>query len=167
MKKRVQAFFRQWNYWVWLILAVGAAFIVWQFVANTKIEWPMRFYVVQSGSMEPSIMTGDLIAVQKSISYLQNEVITFVDDEERTVTHRITDVLSDDSAPRYATKGDANPNADRLIVAHNQVVGKVSLVLPKLGFVAVFGKSRNGIILLIVVPVALIIYDEFRRSKPK
>ena len=165
MQNNSSGVFGQWGYWAWLTIAVILAMAAWIVFKNISIDWPVRLYIVQSGSMAPSIMAGDLILVEKSISYVQNEVITFIDSEGRTVTHRIIEINSKDSPPHYATKGDANPNADKLIVAHDQVIGKVSLVLPKLGFVASFGKSRNGILLLIVIPTALIIYDEFRRTR--
>ena len=167
MQKNSSGILGQWGYWMWLVIAVILAMVAWNVFKNISIDWPIRLYIVQSGSMAPSIMAGDLILVEKSVGYVQNEVITFIDGEGRTVTHRITEILSSDSPPRYATKGDANPNADKLIVAHDQVIGKVSLVLPKLGFVASFGKSRNGILLLIVIPTALIIYDEFRRFRQR
>jgi len=155
------------SYYLWLIGVLVLAFLVWSIFQKTRIEWPITFYLVQSGSMEPSIMTGDLILVKKNATYLLNDVVTFKDDEQRTVTHRIIEKLQGGSEPRFATKGDANQAADRLEVGQNQIIGKVELVLPKLGFLAAFGKSRGGIILLVVVPTVLIIYDEFRRWRRK
>ena len=123
-------------------------------------------YVVQSGSMEPSIMTGDLLLTRLQSNYSKNDVITFTDSSTRIVTHRIESVESETDVTNYNTKGDANPSIDQEIVTQSNVVGKVVLVIPKAGFLVSWGQSWQGIIVLIIIPAtALITYEILRRHK--
>ena len=72
---------------------------------------PWRFVVVQSGSMEPTIMTGDLaiIEVNKSPSTAtKGDVILFEDSRGRVTLHRIVGK----SERGFITKGDNNDNPD-------------------------------------------------------
>ena len=119
-------------------------------------------YIVQSGSMEPAIMTASLIFSASSETYSAGDVITF-HAGNRTVSHRITSVIQSNGAEAsYITKGDANKDPDIGAVAHNQVVGKVIFTVPYLGYVADFAKTPHGFILLVIVPATIIIYEELK-----
>lgn len=132
------------------------------FLLNSKNNISIKWFVVQSGSMEPSIMTGDIIFVSNEIDYKVGDVITFIDSEKRTVTHRITENIS----PKiYSTKGDANRTQDFAQVKHSQVIGKVVFILPKLGNFVNFSKSFYGIIFLIIVPSIFVIVDSLLKLK--
>src|SRR5699024_5161336 len=64
---------------------------------------------VLSGSMEPGIQTGSIIAIKEpepNYTFEKNDVITFITEEEKIITHRIDEVRKDDGS--YVTKGDAN-----------------------------------------------------------
>jgi len=121
---------------------------------------PLTSYVVQSGSMEPSIMTGDIILIRPENKYEINDVITFQDQKNRVVTHRISEVQIKGGETVFLTKGDANRSVDIEFVPREHVVGKVQFVIPRLGFLVSFAKSFLGIILLVVIPGTIVIYDE-------
>lgn len=106
-------------------------------------------------------MTGDLIIIKAQDTYQKNEVITFKDTTDRTVTHRIIEVFPGDTT-LFTTKGDANQDADTAEVPQDKVVGKVVQVIPKFGYVVQFIKSPWGFILCILTPGILIMYDEVR-----
>ena len=119
---------------------------------------PVQSYLIQSGSMEPTIHIGDVILIQPDNSYQKNDVVTFTDSEGRTVTHRIIE----ETPQGFITKGDANQTPDPRTVAQSSIQGKVIFTIPKLGFLVAFSKTKTGILLFIVVPVVIIIYDQIR-----
>jgi len=142
-----------------------AAFVIGFFItaiSNFNVIGGYKSLIVQSGSMEPTIMTGDVIIVAQASSYRQNEVITFYDIDGYLTTHRIFEIVSG-SSPRYVTKGDANRVQDNNEVSLTQIIGKVILTIPKLGYFIGFTRSKIGLIIFILVPAALIIIDEVIR----
>lgn len=145
--------------WTVVIAAISALFIGARQVSGEFAGY--RSYLIQSGSMEPSIMTGDIILISANETYGKNDVITFLDSQERTVTHRIMDISANKGQNHYVTKGDANRSEDEDFVPHDRIIGKVRLVIPKLGYMVGFAKSANGILLLIVVPAVILLLSEF------
>ncbi|MEA3452841.1 MAG: signal peptidase I, partial [Patescibacteria group bacterium] len=65
--------------------------------------------------------------------------------------------------PLYTTKGDANNASDRQGVLNNQIVGKVVLNIPFLGYAVNFVKKPIGFLLIIIVPAGMIILDEVKK----
>lgn len=117
--------------------------------------------IVQSGSMEPSIMTGSIVFVRQSEAYKPGDVITFTSSgSDIPTTHRIVEVLSDHETTQFMTKGDANEEVDAEPVSEEAVLGKVVLDVPYVGFVLDFARQPWGFALLIVLPAFLIIFDE-------
>jgi len=121
-------------------------------------------FLVQSGSMEPAIMTGDIVVIQSKSTYEINDVVTFKGDSNRIVTHRII-AVDQGVEKKYATKGDANRSEDEAIISDRQVLGKVYLVLPKFGYFVAFAQSKQGLIFLLVVPAVVLILDEILKIK--
>lgn len=149
-------------------VAIGAVIVAVLGVAlmrTFRLELPFRVFLVQSGSMEPSIMTGDVVVTVRERQYAQRDVITFQEQSGRVVTHRVVSVAGSASAPVYTTKGDANPELDTDQVAPGQILGRVVWTLPRVGFLLSFGKSRAGILVLIVIPATLLVADELRRLR--
>lgn len=133
--------------------------------SNFSLFGGYRTYVVQSGSMEPSIMTGDVILVENRDIYTINDVITFKEQENRLVTHRIIAIEDTSSGNIYSTKGDANRTGDENAISKSQIVGKVRLVIPRLGYFISFIKSPKGYIFLIIIPAIIFILDELIKVK--
>lgn len=152
-----------------LLLAAVAAI-----TALSVVEGPkgIRFFVVLSGSMEPSIHTASVVLVASQDKYVKNDVITFLAnpkaklrDANATVTHRVVNVKDDEGRRMYETKGDANNAPDRETVAQSSVLGKVLFSIPYLGKLIAFTKTQLGFIGLIVIPSTLIIYSELMSIK--
>ena len=152
----------------YLLIILFFGFLSYKLVLWIRHSLAWKTYVVQSGSMEPSIMTGDMIIIKKESSYQKSDVITFKDFNDRTVTHRIMETkaavgnANSESAQTYVTKGDANQDSDTGTMPQERVIGKVVQVIPKFGYVVQFIKSPWGFILCIIAPAILIIYDEVR-----
>lgn len=125
--------------------------------------WQTKPWIVQSGSMEPTIMTGDIIFAVPQTRYYPNQIVTFKDVDGRVTTHRIIKNSGNDSTPLFVTKGDANRTEDMDQVKAEQIIGKVVFTLPKMGYIVGYTRTPAGIILLVVVPVTIVIYDEIRK----
>ena len=125
-------------------------------------------YVVLSGSMLPTIKVKDIV-VTKKIAEERLEVgdiITFISPDTRfggiSVTHRIIDKIYDESQGIYIyrTKGDNNNVADSVPVPNTNILGKVILKIPKLGYIQDILSSKAGLIILVLLPcLAILSYD--------
>lgn len=117
---------------------------------------------MQSGSMEPSISLGSIVIVRSEDSYGVGDVITVLetDNSEITVTHRIVEVKDIEEEKIYITKGDANEGTDLDERMGPQVLGKVILAIPLLGYVVTFAKTGQGLLILVIIPAIVIIYSE-------
>ena len=144
------------------MIAVMALYIV---TSNVNVFSGYRSFLVQSGSMEPAIMTGDIIIIHPQSNYLKNDTITFYGSESRIVTHRVVEISQKNNSQYFSTKGDANRSEDGDLITQDKIIGKVSLVIPKLGYMVAFSKSLPGLILLAIFPAALFILDELFKVK--
>ncbi|MFZ2226035.1 MAG: signal peptidase I [Candidatus Moraniibacteriota bacterium] len=141
-----------------LLLAVWFLNVHFNFFGNYEP------FLVQSGSMEPIIMIGDIVLVQDRPSYAINDIVTFRNETGRVITHRIV-AMEQKQDGTYATKGDANQAGDSNSISEEQIVGKVVFTIPKLGFAISFAKSRWGLIILLIIPAIFFILDELLKLK--
>ena len=148
----------------WVFLFFVSLLAIYIISSNFNIFGEYRTFLVQSGSMEPSIMTGDIILVKKQDAYIKNDTITFQNSSERIVTHRIVDIKNDEEDMFY-TKGDANRSGDEDIIPLSNVFGRVIIVIPKLGFLVAFSKSWYGFLILVLIPLILYVVDEILKIK--
>ena len=125
-------------------------------------------YVVLSGSMVPNIMIKDVVVTKKipEEELEVGDIITFISPDQRfggiSVTHRIIDKIYDDEAGvyKYRTQGDANNVADSVPVPNANILGKVILKIPKLGYIQDILSSKGGLIILVLLPCLVILsYD--------
>jgi len=162
--KIIQAILNSISYIFFILLAIVAFFSV---SANTGLLGNYKSLVVQSGSMENTIMTGDIILIKAIQQYNKNDVVTFKEADERIVTHRIIKVQDDSDNTVFITKGDANRSIDNDTVKSDQVLGKVMFVVPKIGFLVAFAKSPFGLVILILIPATLLIIDRVIKMSQK
>lgn len=144
---------------VWIIILCFIALAFFSLTSNTDYLGGYRSFLVQSGSMEPSIMTGDIIIIGKAPEYKKNDVITF-HGEERIVTHRIIGIEEKNGLKTIMTKGDANRSEDEGVITEDKIIGKVAFVVPKFGYFVDFARSTYGLIILIMIPAAILILDQ-------
>jgi signal peptidase len=150
------------------ILAVVASVVV---LSAFNLPNGLKLYTVMSGSMEPAVSTGSVVAVKKAKDYNMGDIITFRNgsltniNKEYTITHRISEITEQGGDARYTTRGDANSTEDSLPVFKNQVLGRVIFVIPHIGYLVSFTKTELGFVLYIVIPATLIIYSEVSSIK--
>ncbi|MFO6597658.1 signal peptidase I SipW [Bacillus cereus] len=86
-----------------------------------------QFKSVLSGSMEPTFLTGSIIAIEPNkdgSKYQKGDVITFKEKDQKIITHRIIGVKDTNGKVMYETKGDNNNGPDLEPVLAENVVGK-------------------------------------------
>jgi len=120
---------------------------------------------VLSGSMEPGIQTGSIIAVEKTTDpkgYAEGDVITYIDEGDILVTHRITEVISTSDNVMYRTKGDNNEDSDtNPVLSENVVAEYTGYTIPYVGYFLDFTNTKNGAFLFIVPGILLLLYSIF------
>ncbi|OGM13102.1 signal peptidase I [Candidatus Woesebacteria bacterium RBG_16_40_11] len=126
-----------------------------------------RAYIVQSGSMAPAVKTGSIVIVSPIDNYSEGDVVSFTlhDNKKNVITHRIDFKLYPegiDKEPVYMTSGDANEDFDTWQVKNSDIIGKVTVNLPYLGYLADYARKPYGFILFVIVPATIIIYEELR-----
>ena len=105
-----------------------------------------NYKTVLTGSMEPAIPVGSIVITKEKSSYEIEDIISF-QEEGAIITHRIISI----DRERYITKGDANNVADTEKVQQKQILGKVILTIPLLGYLVMWLMSPVGIISLFMI----------------
>lgn len=105
-----------------------------------------NYKTVLTGSMEPAIPVGSIVITKEQSSYEIEDIISF-QEEGAIITHRIISI----DRERYITKGDANNVADTEEVQQKQILGKVILTIPLLGYLVMWLMSPVGIISLFMI----------------
>lgn len=145
-------------------LVLGINIYSWNARSLTGNVLPMPFgyggAVVLSGSMEPTIMTDELIIVKAEESYKTGDIVVY-QNGRILVVHRIVDM----DGQTVTTRGDAN-NADDGAIGLTQIKGKVIAHIPYMGALVRVMKSPVATIILIAAAV-LTIELPFRREKEK
>ena len=136
--------------------------------------------VVVSGSMVPTININDLIIVQgvNPRTLKEGDIIVFHDPRfeinpicsgGHCIVHRIIQVINT-NPPQFKTKGDANMLPDPFTIDSDHIIGKVILIIPKIGIVARVFKPPYNYLLVIIILIAFIFYeanDIFREATEK
>lgn len=128
-----------------------------------------NLYVVRSGSMKPALSPGDMILTKKTTSYNIDDIITFDSpaafDGTDPVTHRIVDKEEVSGEIEYTTKGDVNRSPDSDTITRDKILGKYQLKVPYIGYLLNFAKTLPGLIILIIIPAGIVIFDEIKKIR--
>lgn len=123
------------------------------------------YFTVISGSMKPTINVGDEVIVKITKDIKENDIITFTEDDI-FVTHRVKEITDEG----IVTQGDNNESEDN-IKKPSDVVGKVELIIPKLGKIKYIITNIYFIVALvicyIIYEILLYIYDKNDEKKEK
>ena len=142
-----------------LISLIGTLLLIAAIVACLGLAAP-RFagidqYVVISGSLEPALPGGSMVySAQTEPSTLEaGDVIVFYSNEagDVPVTHRVVENHIGDG--EVITKGDANAQNDLSPVIYTNIIGKMVLPVPLLGYIAapigtLYGKIAMGCVII-------------------
>ena len=133
------------------------------------IALPLAFggrpLVVLSGSMEPTLDTGDIVVVRRigPRDARAGDVVTYRNPDGDLVTHRVRGVRR--RGPRFelVTKGDANNASERWTMEADGELSRALYRIPLAGRLLARTSSREGKLLLIVAPLLLLGGWEIRR----
>lgn len=113
-------------------------------------------YVVESGSMEPTIQTGSVCFVNKRAKYEDmqvGDIIAFKLDTGAFATHRIKEITNEG----FTTKGDKNKAEDNIITTRSNFIGKNIFSIPNVGFIVKGIQEPKGKIILGTIIVVLVL----------
>lgn len=128
--------------------------------------------VVLSGSMEPTLSTGDLLIIAEQESYGVDDVVVF-QSNRMAVVHRIIEIKEEtvegedgeELQMLAVTQGDANNTPDDPIQM-SQIKGTVVLRVPLVGYLVNMIKTPLGTILILAAAVFLL-ERSFHKEKEK
>lgn len=149
-------------------VAVNVTLIVKSYTNPDKVPDFMCYkpFIVLSGSMEPVILTGDMVLAREvePEDIKVGDIIFFLAEDGIVVTHRVVDI--DRSAGlTFVTKGDANVGTDAVAVKPEQIEGRYIGRAANMGRFALFIQTPVGMLLFVVTPICLfILYDIIARS---
>lgn len=91
------------------------------------------FLVIVTESMSPTIESGDFIVISKQDEYEEGDIITYLDESDMIVTHRIVEINDN----TFIAKGDNNNIEDNKTDIKN-IYGKVILKSSVIGFFVLY-----------------------------
>lgn len=160
------------------VIIIGGVMGFWLGLkAGLRTDYPLL--TVASGSMVPTLNVGDLIAVQGvenasalyAASKPNGEIIVFRSPrlEGELIVHRaiLKELNPDDNLWYFRTQGDANYGPDNWfgsetwngMISQNRIVGRVVGKVPYVGYIPLYIRTREGIILIVILIVLILVAE--------
>jgi len=104
-------------------------------IALISCSFKYGIIVVGSGSMTGTINKGDAVIFERYDKKVikKDDVIVFKKEEMKTI-HRLVEIENYNNQYRYYTKGDANKDIDDGYILKKDIMGKVKLRIPYIGY---------------------------------
>ena len=115
--------------------------------------------IIGTGSMENTIMEGDLVLVKDTGEYKIGDIVTFAHPGDRiSTTHRIIDYEYDENGNReYVTRGDANNTKDRVNTVDEEIFGEVVWIMHGLGLFVGWLTQGGGIVFVLAAFAVIVL----------
>ncbi len=166
---KLEKLIRGFNVFLSVFTALMVGFIAYIMVCSAKGK-PVNVFgrsllTVVTGSMEPSLHTGDYIYVKKvpADELEVGDIIAFRSEESdvsgKLVTHRIIEITPEGD---FVTKGDANTIADSKRIRQDQIIGKYTGKAKFFKWINSFADRRKLLLILVIIPMTLIALYEVR-----
>ncbi len=146
--------------------AIGALAVA---IAGVVLPYALggRSYTVMSGSMEPRVHTGDVVAEERIAPRRMHsgDIVTFQDPDVpgRMITHRVRSTREHDGLVSVVTKGDANNAVERWTIPVTGQLGRVRYRVAHVGYALAYVRTAPGRLLAVVLPALLLGIIELRR----
>lgn len=161
----------------------GSSFLLWLclgflFTLLAAAALPLaigdRSFTVLSGSMSPTIETGDVVVTEPVVptEIAIGDIVTFRDPEgtSKLYSHRVQSVEEGGANVAFITRGDANTSIERWQVPAGGTVGRVVYRIPKLGFAIAWMSTPAARTAMTVLPALLLCWFAigriWRRPEP-
>ena len=153
----------EWGYKIIFAIILGVAIAVLALSLLSK-KTGIHLFIVQSGSMSPTISTGSIVITKQAKSLTPGDIITFTSPNfsGTPVTHRIAQIQNTPEGQYIYTKGDANSSVDLGHIQQSAVIGKMLFHIPYLGYIIRAQQKPIGFFILIVIPCLILITDEVK-----
>ena len=144
-----------------LIICVSAFVLTMRFLGESPSIFGYSFYYVLTESMEPEIMSGEIILgkVTTPEELQVGDVITYVGEADsfagKIITHKIVEINGD----TFTTQGVANNIPDPPIHS-SQILSRYVATVPLAGKLFSIINSKLGFVFLIATPLGLLIINE-------
>lgn len=154
------------NVFITVLLIVLIVLVVMMFIArasgNSLSIFGVHFYRVASGSMEPTLMTDDVIVVKETAfeDIKKGDIITYKANQGemrgQPVTHRVVIAPENrDGTWVLQTQGDAEGAPLDPEITSSQVIGKYVMTIPLIGMFYSFFLTPVGLVTIVVVILGL------------
>lgn len=145
----------------WVGICVLVTLIVVASLVFFAPQFGWQIGTIRSGSMEPALMVGGVAVLQEveAEAIKTGDIIAYkpYGQYDRTVTHRVVEVVDEYGKISFRTKGDANREIDPYGIPGEAVDGVVRMHIPFIGQFVDFAQTRTGYLLLIAIPGFIII----------
>ena len=132
-----------------------------------------RVLAIRTGSMEPAIPVGSLVVAIAAdpARLVEGDVVAISLRAGTIVTHRVDAIVLQDDRRSFRTRGDANDLADPVLIVPDQLVGRIELVLPWLGYVLAMLVTPLGVVAVASIVASLWLaawlLDEYHDRRPR
>jgi signal peptidase len=123
-------------------------------------------YEIVSGSMEPDIPVGSIVIdrITDAKALKIGDVISFYNKSSGSsivVTHRIDDIYKQSNGQIvFTTKGDANKTSDSNSVTAENIIGRVGIHIPYVGYAINFVTTKAGLFITVIGPLMILLITE-------
>jgi signal peptidase I len=142
-----------------ILLLLVAAVLVVGLVAFLAPAVGGRALAIRSGSMTPAIGVGSLVLVvpQDPATLEVGDVVAITLPSGTVLTHRVEAIVQQDDRRMFRLRGDANPAPDATLTTQDQLLGKVVVAAPGLGYLLAMMTIRLGQIALVLLASQLLV----------
>jgi signal peptidase len=147
---------------LYAVLGFGGGLLV---AVAAPLAFHARPLTVLSGSMEPTLATGDVVVAKRILpaDARVGDVITYRSPGGALITHRVRGIHARGSRFEVVTKGDANNAVEHWSIAADGQLSRSLYRVPYAGRVLARTSSREGKLVLVVAPLLLLGGLEIRR----
>ena len=154
-----------------IIIGFVAIVLVQRFSNNNLSVAGYRLFTVVTESMVPKYLVGDVLLVKETDAreIIIGDDVTYMGKigsyADKIVTHQIVDIdKTDINNIKFTTRGIANDTDDPQI-EENQIYGTVVTKLKIITWLNGIINNMYGMYFLIIIPLAIIMFSEFRAFK--
>lgn len=156
-------------YLLTILIVLATVYIVITInLSDDEERWTYKAFTVLSDSMQDTFASGDVVIIKKTdVETIEvGDIIAFysIDPyiEGEIVTHKIKEITSYNGELAFTTYGTTTGDSDLYPALAENVIGKLFYIVPNIGNFTQFAQSKNGYILVIVIPILICLFLEIR-----
>jgi len=151
-----------------VIISIFAAVLITYFALQTLLATSTPFVAVASGSMSPALKVGDLVMIHgvRPSDIQVGDIIVFDPPQASRTIHRVTQVQTlPNGTLQFQTRGDANPTEDVGWTSEQYVLGRVTYVIPLLGWLWL--EPAILVVIIVISLIIILVWPENQRKRKR